>query len=228
MRTWPAFAGVCTLLLTSQEAFGQVTCPSVTLSCEYNETTSSSAAGRTDCETKSGDASARYDLVRGIVESSGSHVCCAGGAGIVAHVRAEDRFTILGIPPGTIVSFAATLTVNAVGCGSHVGYGFGRAGLWENDSNAAWVGASSPQGGGCNSSNAVAQITLVRPAGEPFVLTTYAGSGGGEGGSGAATGTLAFAGLPPGATVQSCHGFRQEFAVPATPVSWGSLKQRYH
>src|SRR5262249_12277290 len=39
--------------------------------------------------------------------------------------------------------------------------------------------------------------------------------------------TLTFEGLPAGTSITSCHGYRQDAAVPTSHTTWGSLKARY-
>ena len=141
---------------------------------------------------------------------------------------AVDVFTIVGVPAGATATFQARLSVGASACSGPVGSGSGEAGLRESDSNFATVRSGYVPPAECSQVSETAQITLTLVTGESFALTYYATAYGGEGGNGAAYGTLTFAGLPPGAIIRSCHGFEQEFPVPAIPLSWGSLKQRYH
>lgn len=212
----------------------QSSCPASTMTCDFQESSSTEPSGQISCPE--GSSNATYDLTRGIVRASAQHYCCLS-ASTGARVLAQDDFTIVGVPPGETVTFQARLSVFARGCSSSQGSGSGDAGLWENASrnaegnytNFARVSADPyPGQPGCLSVDGTAQITLKGITGDSITLTYDASASGVEGGGGEAYGRLSFAGLPPGAIIRSCQGFVQEFPVPTIPLSWGSLKQRYH
>jgi hypothetical protein len=214
------------LALLTTPALSQSPCPATRLSCDDVQSVRTEPQGQISCQG-SGSSSASYDLVRGTVNTSAWHFDPWELPSTSAGVLAEDVFTIVGIPAGGEVTFQARLSVGAGGCSGPVGYGSAEAGLRESDSNSATVRSPYAKPYECSQITAFAQITLTRLAGEPFSLTYFASAYGGEGGSGGAGGTLSFAGLPPGALVRSCHGFAQEFPVPALPLTWGSVKHRY-
>jgi hypothetical protein len=64
-------------------------------------------------------------------------------------------------------------------------------------------------------------------AGHEFEISLVAGvySSGEEGGYSHAR--LSFEGLPPGSSMTSCKGYRQDQPVPALARSWGGLKAIY-
>jgi hypothetical protein len=206
----------------------QTSCPTTTLNCDGVRSVRSEPEGRISCQ-ESGSSSAGYDLVLGTVNASARHFDPWELPYTSAGVVAEDIFTIVGIQAGEVLTFQARLSVRAGACsgGPACCNGSAEVGLRESESNSARVRTPNPEPYECPQVSAVAQIALTRLAGEPFSLTFFASAYGGEGGSGAAEGTLSFAGLPPGAIVRSCHGFAQDFPVPALPLTWGSLKQRY-
>lgn len=218
--------GALALLTTPVHA--QSPCPTATLSCDNVQSVRIEPQGQISCQ-RSGSSSASYDMVRGTVNASARHFDPWEMPYTSSQVLAEDIFTIVGIPAGGVMTFQARLSVGAGACsnGPQCCNGSAEAGLRESESNSATVRTPLPEPYECSQVSAFAQITLTRVAGEPFSLTYFARAYGGEGGSGGAGGTLSFAGLPPGAIVRSCRGFAQEFPVPALPLTWGSLKQRY-
>lgn len=71
------------------------------------------------------------------------------------------------------------------------------------------------------------ELTLPVEAGKTFSLLTHLGGYGVGGGEARCSARIHFVDLPEGAVIESCKGFRQTAAVPALPLSWGSLKNRY-
>jgi hypothetical protein len=68
-------------------------------------------------------------------------------------------------------------------------------------------------------------FTFTRPAGTPFGLEIH---GDAQRGYNLINNVrFAFLDLPPGATVTSCKGYRQEQPTPAVARSWGRLKAAY-
>ena len=67
-------------------------------------------------------------------------------------------------------------------------------------------------------------LALQKLPSEPFTTGFNLGVFGSAGGS--VNGTIAFAGLPPGYTVTSCHGYSSP-PTPTAPTSWGRVKAGY-
>jgi len=166
-----------------------------------------------------GGGEGAYNLPAGTAEASGSG---DGSYGAGAIVTARDDFRVTGLPDGTPLNFTATYDVVFSGANQ----AFFDASLQDGAAPAATVTGCTC---GQPTYGAVHQLTrtLTHPAGEVFRLTyrVYAGCNGFGGAS--ATGTLRFIGLPPGARVESCQGYVQDFAVPAQLASWGAVKSRY-
>lgn len=211
-------------------------CPASTIECDA-VTSSTEPIRSVDCDDWLSDShgSAGHDLLLGRVRASGSG-SDVGGDG---SVRAVDDYTVVGLPTGTPITFTATLRVIgsvSVGC-----FGFSPSGsisgrLTEGSSNTVQVRRSSssrcdPQGYSCcgvgASVDSTLRVDIVATAGAAFRLTSEVDASA-RFGSSSVTGQLAFEGLPPGASVVSCQGYRHEFPVPATAMSWGALKVRYH
>ena len=166
----------------------------------------------------SGTGNGGYDLPAGTVRAAAS----ASGWGGHAEVIARDDFMVVGIPPGTPLTFTATLDVSFSG------------------SFQAYFGASLQDGelpptsaGGCAcgemfyAAHHRLTLSLSHPAGEVFRMTSRISASCGQSGGAGSHGTLRFAGLPQGARIESCQGFVQDFPVPVLPASWGNLKSRY-
>jgi hypothetical protein len=211
-------------------------CPVSTIECD-GTTSSTEPIRSVDCDDWLRDSfgSAGHDLLLGRVRASGS----GGDSGGRGSVRAVDDYTVIGLPTGTPLTFTATLRVIgyvSVGC-----YGYDPSGnisgrLTEGSSNTVEVRRSSsldcdPQGYSCcgvgASVDSTLRVDIVATAGAAFRLTSEVGASV-RFGSTSVTGQLAFEGLPPGTSIVSCQGYRQEFPVPATTMSWGALKVRYH
>jgi hypothetical protein len=70
-------------------------------------------------------------------------------------------------------------------------------------------------------------ISLARTAGAPIGIEIHGVTDVSAPSSAWLVGDFVFLGLPPGATVTSCKGYRQEQPVPARAESWGRVKAIY-
>ena len=176
-------------------------------------------------------SSASYDLALGTFA-----VASTPGAAAVAAV---DQYRVEGVSPGTPLVFSAELVVHLrafpFGCrqaGSPPPSAFASATLREGDSNQSSASVTTPLICGTQSCcpqarflDQTLRVTVTRLAGELFTLHFDLASGGDGGEQG--SGQLHFSGLPPGAYVVSCQGYRQDAPTAAKGMSWGRLKQFY-
>jgi hypothetical protein len=154
-----------------------------------------------------------YDLRSGILISNGYATpwfSCS------AFQLVADDYTVIGIPDGTPLTFAAELHVE----GTRTGTGAICAELSRNSA----VYGSWPDG----SVDAVLAYPLQVNAGEPFVLNVSFGFCWPElaqYGEGSAVGHLRFSGLPQGAAVVSCQSY--DVPVPTHIGTWGRVKAAF-
>lgn len=197
-------------------------CPSSTVAV-YSTSPVLYPSAAVDSVTPSGRRAA-YDLIAGWVA-----ITHTGGVGFL-HCEASDRFRVVGVPDGTPVHVIARLAVDGYaqtdGCGGSGCHGeFG-----------GWIG----QGASVVSSSVTAhfgperialQQTLEYPldvlAGEWFDLQyrLWFNRTAGASHFGGGRADLRFAGLPDGADIVSCQGYR--LTTPARIVSWGRVKTIY-
>jgi len=139
-----------------------------------------------------------------------------------AKVTANEDYVVTGIAPGTPLTIHARIRVvaNANPSGS-----LNQASGWLEKAGAGRVEATAAVVNGPNVAvDRVLALDFAAFAGESFRLTMGAISDA-RGGTSSAVVTLNFVDLPAGAALSSCHS--GSLPVPATPVTWGSLKSRY-
>jgi len=219
---WINVAWLCaTLAAGSRPAHANPGCPSDTLdcflNCAFNQPTYSTDPAASCLNSRS---AASYDLAAGTFRASGGGDYCDR-----ADVIASDIYTVFGLPPGTPVSFEATLRVRAgAGCSIDIGYYSScSAAITDNVSGAtAGIFANSP-----GSVDSTLRIPLLHAAGQGFTLSfqAFAYAGGPCGAS--VDAQLSFGGLPDGATVGSCQGYQQGSPTASRHGSWGALKTHY-
>jgi len=149
-----------------------------------------------------------YDLTTGEL-----HTASPGndtGAQDYGAISTNDRFQVNGVASGTPLTFAVEMTVQG-DCG-------GNASLW--------VGLAPPAQVVCISTETVLRMPIQCIAGDFFGVNAYVMSQS-TGEASACHARYRFTGLPEGASVVSCQGFRQDFPVPIRPFGWGDLKVRY-
>lgn len=184
------------------------------------------------------NSEANYDLTRGAFTVRFANAVAAPSYQAGAAVSTVDHYRVEGVSPGTPLAFSAELVVNL-----NV-YGFlcwppgslmttsASATVREGESNSSSASVTTPvtcSSAGCCAQTAglqsVVRTTVTQAAGDPFTLhfdLIASGNGSGHGSA-----ELRFAGLPPGARVVSCQGFRQEFPTSVKEMSWGRLKSIY-
>jgi hypothetical protein len=230
--------GLCNALvvfseLTPSDAAAQ--CAPDTLNCgDFDQKISSAPADQLTCDGYFGGGAAAYDMMTGRLSAgaSGSDISYSAGA------RVSDRYRIIGIPPGTLLSIRAELQVTgsiSTNCrftsdaGGQVSASLSEAGGEE---------ASYRSGRTCfncecfdygDPAEAVLAIPIMRTAAsadEEFQLGIRLFTGAGNGHS-SGTARLRFTGLPQGAAVVSCQGYRQEVPVPVLATTWSRIKAAY-
>ncbi len=186
----------------------------------------------TDCSFDDLTSSASYDAATGALyaeaRTSGRHTYNE-----VARSVLDDEYVVSGIPVGTHLQVTAVADCeldNIVIAGRGVLPSY--VGLWvppvtggavPNADNFPFI-ASAP---GEETTTHQLHLSLPVVAGTQLELQTeaYAQCSGGVGGY--ARAKLSFQGLPPGSTVTSCQGYRQDQPVPTLTRSWGSVKATY-
>lgn len=215
-------------------ASSNAACPLSTLNCERIITSTDSVKSCDGCVNACSSAS--YDLIHGTFQVVGYGFDVSSSAGL----DAVDEYRIIGPPPGTPLTFTAEMAVFMNLDGYCTGYGYctasrASASLREGDSNLAAMSVETPLNFDeinlrcCAKSTSAAQtlrVTIVRTVGEVFTLH-YGMSCSQQWSSGYVVGQMRFSGLPGGASVVSCQGYRQDFATVSRPMSWGQVKLRY-
>lgn len=190
--------------LAPRSAIGQSTCPTAQLCC--NETgcsASTDSAAGVGCPGE-GAANAQYDAARGVCSSQAYAEYLGNGAS----VDVTDDFTVTGATPGAPLTFKVRLDASL----TRQGYGGGNASLTQGSQTIT------------TSVNGSIELTLTYRPGEAFRVTYGTSAFASDGGSGAVTARLVFADLPPGTSVTSCKGYRQDVPVPVRSTTWGGIK----
>lgn len=168
-------------------------------------------------------AEARFDLSRLECAAESRHPFFSEP--VKATVTARDDLVVTGVLPGTPLTISARIEVWAYVTWPGVYAPLTYAGGWMEVAGAGRLEAIAIATEADREVHIDEIRWLVFPnlAGTPFRLSMGAESQSSEGYGTVLVG-VAFAGLPPGAQVQSCHAGPP---VPARPASWGSLKLRY-
>ena len=179
----------------------------------------------------SGYGAESYNLAAGALTASAWGTGQFGG---FANVITVDDMKVIGVTPGTPLSFIATLEVVAYSTwydGFLAGGGFS-ASLQKGDSPPSSVSYNSPRccpGPDWSYFHAsfVIPVTVEGLAGETFRITCSVEAWTAAWGEANASASLRFTGLPPGSSVISCQGYRLDIPTEARRTSWGDLKARY-
>ena len=185
------------------------------------------------------DSAASYDLVRGIFSTRFLNRTTAHSSQRSAAVSAVDQYRVEGVPAGTPLVFSAELQVGLDVYGydcppmGYLASSTASATLKEGDTNQSSVAITTPvtcsAGGYCcagsKSLRTGLRVIVTRPAGDPFTLRFGLATSGH--GSGNGSGQLQFSGLPSGASVVSCQGYRQDAPPAVKGLSWGRIKMIY-
>lgn len=179
------------------------------------------------CESMHGRYQVNAGLLLALTSGCSVYSSFAGITGLETVI--EDDFTVTGPPAGTPVAFDAVLALDgyAFDSGPPGGGGGGRIRGLVFESAANQVALQT--GTGSTSSVEVHQpITLHvnAVAGTPVRLR-FAVRGESIDGTARMEGIFRFEGLPPGAAIESCRGYRSNAVVPGRTSTWGALKTRY-
>lgn len=209
--------------LTAAAALAQ--CPSLSGTC-FAPTTEPAASGY--CQPRfSGPLSQQCDLRRGTLEVTGHG---SGSYPGFSTLLVADDFVLGGIVDEDTVRCRLVVEIRGqLGCASG---GFAGVACSARDSEGTTVEYVE------RIESSAATPSPYLPLEELFTLdlawtpdtshrlhVELAVSGSSGGGSAAAR--YWFVGLPPGATLRSCHGFVNELPTPVKRASWGSLRTRY-
>lgn len=184
-------------------------------------------------------SAASYDLIRGIFSTRFLNRTTTHSSQRSAAVSAVDQYRVEGVPAGTPLVFSAELDVSLDVYGFDcppIGYlasSTASATLKEGDTNQSSAAITTPvtcsAGGYCcadaKSLRTGLRVIVTRPAGDPFTLHFDLATSGH--GSGNGSGQLYFSGLPSGASVVSCQGYRQGAPTAVKAMSWGRIKMIY-
>ena len=230
MRTIHLFAAAVLFMpaITGGIVSAQSTCPVSCIRILYDPETCSSRVAvdstYSACnDFNCGTGRVQYDLATGQV---GASAYSPDRGNFTVGVRAVDDYRVVGLVDGQPLTFEARLEVDAFNRGSspwpELPYGSGAFGaeIREGLANAQ----SDARGNG--KWNLILTIPIAVNAGTTFRIACSIDVGC-ESGSARADGQLRFFGLPPGASVVSCQGYRFDVPVSAIRTSWGSLKSEY-
>ena len=185
-------------------------------------TTSSAPSLSVGCYSQRGHGIVSYDITAGTLSAFGQ-------GGFVPSVTMTDSFQVVGPPDGTPLDFAAQLMLSGEAhtntCDLNCCFGVAGGRIQEGASNR--VQADFRPSCGAMGINMTVEVQVRRASGERFLMVAVVYGGGDEGGRGDIRGTLRFSGLPEGASVVSCNGFRQDVPLPVVRASWGQLKTTY-
>ncbi len=200
-------------------------CPTDSVSYCSNVTTSSNSALSFNCfdcylpNYLAGNGS--YDLALGMLSVRLNNTQQA-----YATVDVEDVYVVSGIAPSAPLDFTARLVYSGT-AGFPYAYGAasgsGRIRLVGGVQNQVSFACSQQ----CVQPYGNLDVPVQVVAGAPFRIHCGVEAGAANGATGEMWGHLTFVGLPGGASIMSCQGYRQDFPVPALPMSWGALKLLY-
>src|SRR5687767_4252236 len=191
---------VAALLLASPGHAGTAvdgSCPVATLRCPFAEQFVASARESVWCKDHAGYVSeVGFDLGQGRAFARGGH----------GSIQASDAYTIVGLPSGTEVRFAARVEARAGGCRGFDDGGSGLCTVSDGANQVSLFTGDVPWSGDCVDLEDVLWLDLDKVAGAAFQLDLFARSSrGSTGGSGSASVRVTFVDLPSGARVTSCH-----------------------
>ena len=225
-RTRAALAVVAFVLTSlAHPATADSLCPADSMRLSTGAIFTSTAASFDTTSNSFGTFHVAYDLTAGSVHMD---QCCSLAG---AWIKVADRYDVVGVPAGTLVSVTAQLTVDGsvstTGCGGSGCGGYYGARI-EHGSDAPQVVHAVSLFSGSVSFHDVVPLTFAIVAGTPELvfLTEWGARSPGGSHASEATGVLTFTGLPIGVSVVSCQGFGQP-PVPVREASWGRLKTIY-
>ena len=216
MAVFSSVVSLCTATASS--------CPESRLTCNDSTYTTIKSPSQISCESASGNShgSASVSGQWGLLHASSFGTRDEHGS---ASAELMDEYVLSGPEPGTEIVLEALLSA------------------WGSIGPCPFTDASSVYGIGlveleepggdrvsgqlyCTDTSEVLRLNIRVVAGQSFHLRSGVFSETTEA-SASLSASLRFSNLPSGATISSCHGFRQDEPVPAYPASWGYLKSRY-
>ena len=216
-------AAALLLLLVAPAAARAQSCPAVRADC-HTTTTDAVPRASLGCDDWFGQSWVSYDLTLGTLSAGG----IGYQGGISGSATLSDEFQLHGSPSLPPLTFRALLVLSLSSCvlADYCCHGGSTGWIRRADGVAdqRWH-QSAPRT--CETISDSVEVEITASIGKPFLVQYGLLGGGGEHGSGSASGQLAFRGLPPDVLVTSCHGFTQGGSTPARPTSWGQLKQIY-
>jgi len=213
--------------LVPSPAHAQTTCPLNTLECMQTVRNTRLPQDLNECSEPNHHGSASYDLISGALDAS-MNTLDAGG---YATAYAYDEYLVLGLPSGTPVSLtvelASTGSIVPLLCGANGTLSAGlQVGAQTRSTHASYACNVTCTCFGTATLDSVLTIAVPATAAVPFIIG-YNIAFSGSFASGDVHARVQFKGLPPGAFIRSCQGYRQDGPVPVERVSWGTLKQHY-
>jgi len=180
-----------------------------------------------DCSRFHVDSHMSFDHIQGLASAQSLSV-----PGNTANAVLDDMFVLTGPPTGTLVPIVVRGSFELQNIRQVNAVTWSSGGIW----TPPITGAPDPSyvevfftasAQGTETSTEQIQLPMNARAGQEFELNFRASVYSAGNAGGYSHGRLSFAGLPPGSSITSCKGFRQDEAVPVLPVSWGGLKATY-
>ena len=180
-----------------------------------------------DCNTLHQTIHLEFDHVAGLAGTDAVSV-----TGHWPYAATIDDYTLTGLAAGTVVP------ITVVGDFDLQNIRKDTAVTW----SGGWVGTPPIPGApdpsyvetyftasatGTETATRQVRLAVNMKAGEPFDIQLSAAVFASGGAGGFSHGRLSFEGLPPGTSITSCKGFRQDAPTPALAKSWGGLKATY-
>jgi len=206
-------------------------CPQGILDCDTHWTSgdellTTDASAQQDCNTLHSTIHESFDHVAGRTDVEAMSVSGHWPTSILL-----DDYVLSGPPAGTALTITATFDLDLQHVRDPVQLTTAVGGELEYESPTGQIfvseysfTASAP---GTETNTHQLRLDIAVRAGTSFQLRalTWVYTSGRNGGY--ARGRLAFEGLPPGSSVQSCKGFRQDQPTAALSASWGRMKALY-
>jgi len=224
-------APVLLLFLSPFASGARADCPSGSFSCYGSGASSGSSTtdpvASFDCSRFHVDSHLSFDHIQGLVSAQSVSV-----PGNTASAYLSDNFVLTGPPAGTLVPITVVgdfelqniRQVNAVTWSSgSIFTPLLSSGPIPNSAEVFFTASAT----GTETTTEQVRLDMNVRSGQEFEIGFKATAQASGNAGGYSHGRLSFAGLPPGSSITSCKGFRQDQPVPTLPVSWGGLKATY-
>ena len=180
-----------------------------------------------DCSRFHVESTGSFDHIQGLANAQSMSV-----PGNTAGAQIYDEFVLTGPPAGTVVPIVVVgdfelQNIRQVNAVTHSDGSLFTPPITGGPSPNAvdvFFTASAP---GTETATRQALLPMNVKAGVKFEISMTAGVFSSGNAGGYSHGRLSFSGLPPGSSITSCKGFRQDAPVPALPSSWGRMKALY-